>query len=207
MKGLLTKDFYMLKKHGIVFLGISVLFFVMSITTVQSMYFSYYSIAMISIFPITILAYDEAYKWNKYEAILPISRAIAVCEKYMLLIILVFPAILIECLIFRFAIGFSTDEILSLASLMLFCGLIAPIIIFPVTFRFGYTKGRLINILIIAILSATITIVNMKNISGGTMIEGKFTPMGDAFLFAFIAVVLFIISLICSIVLYKKREL
>jgi len=206
MKGLFVKDFIIIKKNGLILLFASALFFVLSIAAVQSMYFSYYSIALISLLPVTVMAYDEAYKWNKYEVLLPISRKLAVCEKYLLLIILVIPAILIECIIFCFALHFSFDNVLSLMYLMLFCGLIAPVIVLPVTFRFGYLKGKLTNILIVGILAASISIINMKNISGGTMIEGNFTPVQDAFLFAVIAVLMLIISLLISIFAYKKRE-
>ena len=206
MKGLLVKDFIMIKKHGTILLIVSALFFILSLAAVQSMYFSYYSVALISLLPVTILAYDEAYKWNKYEVILPVDKKLAVCEKYLLLIIFVIPAILIECLVFYFTLHFSLDNILSLMYLMLFCGLIAPIIVLPVTFRFGYLKGKLTNILIVGILAASISVINAKNISGGTLIEGNFTPVRDAFMFAVIAVVLFIISLLISANVYKKRE-
>lgn len=206
MKGLLIKDFKMAKKHGTILFLISAIFFFVALLSNQSMYFSYYSVAMLSIMPTTIMAYDETSKWNKIEAVLPISKSKIVIEKYIFVLICVVPAIVIECLLFYLIQNFSFSSILSLGYLMLFSGLIVPIIILPITFRFGYLKSKLIGGLIAGILTCSITVINMRNITGETMIDGYFTPQKDAFLVVVLTIVLMIISLGLSVVLYEKRE-
>lgn len=61
--------------------------------------------------------------------------------------------------------------------------------------------------IIIAVLASSITIINAKNISSGTLIEGAFTPQKNAFLFAVIAVIMIIVSILLSVNAYKKREI
>lgn len=188
-------------------LAISALFFAMSLFFGKSTYFLYYSIAMVSIIPINTIAYDEAYKWNKYELLLPISRVTVVCEKYLLLFIIIAPIILLEGVVFFFVFGFAISDILGLMSIMLFCGTVSPNVVFPVVFRFGYIKGRVMNMIIIAVLATSITVINAKNISSGTLIKGAFTPQKNVFLLAVIAVILIIVSVLLSVIAYKKREI
>ncbi len=207
MKGLLIKDFIIIKKHCLLSLAVSALFLAMSLFSGKSMYFLFYSIAMVSIIPINTIAYDEAYKWNKYELLLPVSRVTAVCEKYMLLFIIIAPVILFEGLVSFFVFGFQISDLLSLMSIMLFCGTMSPIVVFPVVYKFGYIKGKFINLIIIAVLASSITFINAKNISGGTLISGGFTPQKNTFLFAVIAVIMIIVSILLSVNAYKKREI
>ena len=66
MNGLLIKDLILIKKHNLGFFLVAAIFFALSVTQNTSMYFSYYSIAMISLTPIFTMAYDETYKWSKF---------------------------------------------------------------------------------------------------------------------------------------------
>ncbi len=207
MRGLLIKDFMIIKKHCLLLLAVSALFLAISMFSGKSTYFLYYSIAIVSIIPINTIAYDEAYKWNKYELLLPVSRVTVVCEKYLLLFIIITPVILLEGVVSFFVFGFDILDLLSLMSIMLFCGTMSPIVVFPVVYKFGYIKGRVINMIIIAVLASSITIINAKNISSGTLIEGAFTPQKNAFLFAVIAVIMIIVSILLSVNAYKKREI
>lgn len=207
MKGLLIKDLMIVKKQCVMLFGIALLFFIVSLVSGSSMYFSYYSIAILSVVAITVIAYDETYKWNKYELLLPISRTEIVCEKFILSMIFVLPMIFIESIVSLLFFGFELSKFFSLLSIMLFCGIVIPSVVLPIIFRFGYIKGKMINMIIIGIMAVAINLINMKNISGGTIIEGSFTPMKNAFMFAVIAVIIFTISLLISIKVYQKREL
>ncbi|MDE6723656.1 MAG: ABC-2 transporter permease, partial [Eubacterium sp.] len=129
MKGLLIKDFKFIKKHNFGFIIVSVLFLCIAAINSSSMYFAYYSGAMISLMPIFTMAYDEHYNWNKYEAVLPIKKSIIVLEKYVLLAIISVPAVMIEAFVFHYVKGLSMEHTASLAYLMLFVSLISPAIV------------------------------------------------------------------------------
>lgn len=206
MKGLLIKDFLLIKKHNISFLFVWVLFFGLSLLSETSMYFSYYSIAMISLMSVFTMAYDENSKWNRYEAILPIKESTIVLEKYILVSITTIPFIILETLAFYFVKELSVENTASLAYLMIFIGIICPAVTLPINFRFGYLKGKLINFIVIAVMAASVTAINMINSTGGTAVDSNFKPQADAFLFAVLAVILFIISFGLSVVLYRRRE-
>lgn len=206
MKGLIIKDFYLIKKHCMMLFAVSIIFLLISLFTLQSTYFLYYSVAMISIIPISIMAYDDGYKWNRYEIITPVSRKNIVSEKYILLLLLILPFVLAEGILFGILLKLNVMHIFSLLSLTLLCATISPIIIFPVIFRFGYIKGKIINMIIIAILAVFITFINMKNISGSTLIEGTFTPQKYTFIFSVITALLLAVSWLISIKFYSKRE-
>ncbi len=206
MKGLMIKDFYLIKKHCLALFAVSIIFLLISLFTPQSTYFSYYYVAMISIIPISLMAYDDGYKWNRYEIITPVSRKNIVSEKYILLLLLILPIVLAEGIFFGILLKLNILQIISLLSLMLLCGIISPIIIFPIIFKFGYIKGKIVNMIIIAILTAFITFINIINISGSTLIEGTFNPQKYTFVFSVIAVILLAVSWLISVRVYSKRE-
>lgn len=206
MKGLLIKDFYMIKRQFLLFLIVPVLFFFLSLYMGDSGYFSYYSVAILSILPISIIGYDEAYKWNKYEIILPVSRKSIVAEKYIFTLILVIPILLIESIIIMITFNWSAENIIHWISLTLFCGLIIPSIMLPVVMKFGYHKGKIINIIIIAILSSSIAIINITSISGENKLKGEFSPGSLTFIFAIAAIIIFAVSYLISSKIYSKRE-
>ena len=69
MKGLLYKDFLIIRKQFLRFLLVPAAFFVITLFMGKSLYFSYYAVAILSILPISILGYEENWKWHKYEII------------------------------------------------------------------------------------------------------------------------------------------
>lgn len=206
MKGLLIKDFKLIYKHGLSILVIAAFFCLIAVTGNSSLYFAYYSAALISLMPVITMSYDEAYKWNKYEAVLPIKKTAIVLEKYVLVAIIAIPIIVIEATILHFAKDLTIDKTASFAYLTLFISLLSPAIVLPINFRFGYLKGRWINIIVIAAMAGSITALNLRNNIGETALQGQFTPKPDAFLFAIVGCVLIIMSFIISNILYKKRE-
>lgn len=207
MKGLLVKDFIMIKKHCLMLLPIGLLFFIISaVSESSSMYFAYYSVAIFSMLPITVLAYDEMYKWNKYEILMPVGRTKIVFEKYIFLIIFVLPVILIESIVLAFAADLSASYTVSLISIMLFCGTISPVIVLPIIFKFGYLKGKIINIIMVSVMAVAVNVISMTNISEETLVSGEFEPQTNTFLFALAALLLMTVSLLVSIKVYKKRE-
>ena len=205
MKGLLIKDFYMAKKHSMILIVIAILFFAISLFG-KSIYFSFYPIAMISIVCINSLAYDDFYKWNKYEVVLPVSRVLAVLEKYLLLMIFILPSIIVSNLVFFLVFRYDLREMISLLSIMLFTGVMMPSVVFPLFFKVGYAKAKTLSVVLNGVIISSIVFINMRNISGDFLITGSFTPQKNTYLFAIAAIILLGISMMFSIKFYKKRE-
>ncbi|MCH5315230.1 MAG: ABC-2 transporter permease [Eubacterium sp.] len=213
MKGLLIKDLMITKKNCLSLFVISFGLFVISLISKMSVVYLYYSVAIVSIIPINTIAYDEAYKWNKYELLLPISKKTVVREKYLLSLTLVLPILLIERIIYVLVHNHSVTNILSLMPIMLFCGVIVPIVVLPIVFKFGYIKGRLIYLISLVVIASSISvaspisIISISESSGSIVLDVLFTPYKSAILFAVISVTLLLISYAISVRVYEKREI
>ena len=204
MKGLLIKDFYMAKKHFILFLIIPYVTLILSFVA-KSLFWANNFIFILSLIPVYIMAIDEMYKWNKYEAFLPISKASAVLEKYVLLLISILPYMLIYTILLIF---FKQDiqTIISEFSILLFMGTVIPSILLPIVFKSGYVKAKTITLVFIALYMAITVVINAESAQLNELIIGIYAPREKSYINAIIAVVLFGISMLLSISFYKKRE-
>lgn len=203
MKGLLIKDAILIKKYCILNFAISVLFFAISVMDSENILFALVSVVLISLIPITINAYDEQFKWNLFEAALPINRKTVVLEKYALLLILVLPVTVIYSLIGLIFNDFSFEEFLFNWSVMLFTGIITPCVTIPILLKFGYIKSRVISIVVIILFAAggagAASIVDLAEIP--TNISGP-VPL----ILILISAVIAFISYLISNAIYAKKE-
>ena len=197
MKGLLIKDAILIKKYCILNFAISVLFFAISVMDPENILFALVSVVLISRIPITINAYDEQFKWNLFEAALPINRKTVVLEKYALLLILVLPVTVIYSLIGLIFNDFSFEEFLFNWSVMLFTGIITPCVTIPILLKFGYIKSRVISIVVIILFAAggagAASIVDLAEIP--TNISGP------------VPLILILVSAVIAFISYLKRHL
>lgn len=204
MKGLLTKDALIIKKYCIYNFIITALFFVISIYSNNSSFFLYYSAAMISLIPITVFAYDEVAKWSRYEAILPMKKSVTVTEKYLLLLILVIPAVIIFGALSAVRNELNFNDAVINAGVIFISSSIAPCTAFPIIFKFGYLKGRIINVIIIAVMVAFITaLTSVKNTLEFENAEITINP----FIFIIIPFAILAISYLISLAIYKSKEI
>lgn len=204
MKGLLTKDALIIKKYCIYNILITIVFFAISIYSSNSSFFLYYSAAMISLIPITVFAYDEGAKWSRYEAILPIKKSVSVTEKYLLLLILVVPAVIIFGALSAVRNELNFNDAVINAGVIFISSSIAPCTAFPIIFKFGYLKGRILNIIIIAVMVAFITVLtSVKNTLDFENAEITISP----FVFIIIPFVILAISYLISLAIYKSKEI
>ena len=146
MKGLIIKDFKMIRHESIISLLIPTLFFIISMIGHNVMYFTCFSVMMFSLVPTMNIANDEKWKWDKYETVLPIKKEHIVLEKYIMLFLFVIPIILIESIIIYFITGYSANDMASLVSIMFLFGILSPAIILPVYYLFGYNTGRIVGV-------------------------------------------------------------
>lgn len=206
MKGLIIKDFKMMRHESIIPLIVPSVFFIISLIEHNSMYFSCFSVMMFALVPTLNIANDEKYKWDKYEAILPIKKEIIVLEKYIMVFIFVLPIIAIEALLFYFVKSYSADEILNLISSMLLFGLITPSLILPIYYKFGYNIGRIAGVPASIIIYSVFTAINLKENITGSIEETYFLAQINAPIYISAAIIITAVSILLSIIIYKRKE-
>lgn len=127
-------------------------------------------------------------------------------EKYIMLFLFVIPIILIESIIIYFITGYSANDMASLVSIMFLFGILSPAIILSVYYLFGYNTGRIVGVPINVIIYILFFAVSMKNSTTDSIIHREFLPQANPIAFSITAVALICISIIISIMVYKKKE-
>ncbi len=196
----------MMRHDSIIGIMIPTLFFIISLFGGNIMFFTVMSVMMFALVPTLNIANDERYKWDKYEAVLPIKREHIVLEKYILLLIFILPIIAAEALIIYFIKDCSTNEMLTIISSMLFFGLITPSIVLPLYFLFGYNTGRMAGVPVSAIIYIVFMVVSMKNSTTDNIVKSEFLYNANTPLIFSLGIIIISISIILSIIIYKRKE-
>ena len=84
MKGLLLKDFYMTVKYYKMSILMDIMFIAVSFLSKDNLSFLIFPVIISGVTPITLLGYDEKFKWTKYSGALPYSKAQIVSAKCLL---------------------------------------------------------------------------------------------------------------------------
>lgn len=201
MKGLLLKDFYVLKKELRAFLFIVVFFTAFSFLGDNNSFFMFYGLIMLPIVNISLISYDERSHWDSFLETTPVSRSTAVTEKYLLnllLLLLWSPVVLAVYLVQAANLGNPVQAICICAYMALFF----PAVIYPFIFALGSEKGRFAYfIFIFAAMAAIAAGVSLMD-------RGAFVIPDELSLILLLPpVVIYLISWRLSIALYKKRSL
>lgn len=207
MKGLLIKDFYMTVKYCRTYMLILLAFIGASCFSSNQVFFLFYPSLLAGLVPVTLISYDEREKWNVYAMTLPCSKTEIVTSKYLMglffeLIILVLSG---AAQAVRMVIGGSFDSVqyLSLLVAMFFIGLLAPSLLLPFIFKFGVEKGRIAYYILIVGICVAATLL----VGSGFNFSMYLSAVWTLVVIAVAAVLIFTISWLLSVALYKKREL
>ena len=214
MKGLLLKDFYMIRKYCIFYL---IIIFGLGFLTVFSSNTSMgaFPCLLAGMLPTTIHAYDEKEKWTKYSGALPYTKIQLVSVKYIYSLILGGITILWLDLVGTVAVLYQTGSLPTLGHLafwtslyMLVCAFIS--LCMPFIFKLGVEKGRFVYMIIGGICGVTsVFFVNANdilNLNGAHQIGNSPNVFG-VFIMTVLAVAAFAISWILSIAMYQKRDI
>ena len=135
MTGLILKDFFTLKKT-LIYMVVVILLFNGIYTTAGNSHFSdfFISVMVVSIL-ISTMSYDEYYHWDRYAAILPVSRRQIVGAKYITAFLL-FAAGSLLSLALTVGITFFQGRRYSLEDLVIFAwsilvGMIGAAVVLP----------------------------------------------------------------------------
>ena len=210
MIGLLYKDMIYMKNMWKTVLLFAVFFIVFSF--VQSNTISAISFISIMIggnFSMLPFSYDNYSKWNEYQYAFPVSKKTVVCSRYLFGLVLFGICLLlnvvglllvqIEILLFTRPYAPITIQYVSAEILPLFFIPIMQAISFPLMYRFGAEKGRLYVICAIAVIIAIV--MSVMKIWGGEII----TYSSVLITLASMAVVLYVLSMLLSICIEKKK--
>ncbi|MDE6729964.1 MAG: ABC-2 transporter permease [Oscillospiraceae bacterium] len=165
MKGLLLKDFYMMKSYLKAYLFLIPIFWIISIFAETISFMTFYSCLLTAMIPISLQVYDEKEHWSCYSCTLPYSSRQLVSVKYLLNLItmlLNLVAVLIcqSVRMLRFS-EFDLQELLSMGIPGLLISLLPSIFILPFIFKFGAEKAQFAYLLTGAIIGITFAIITM----------------------------------------------
>lgn len=209
MKGLLLKDWMLMKKRGAIFLMILVVYFFVGLMGTDTMVFGYMIVVLAPMLVISTFSYEEAVKWNMMAAVLPISRKKQVQGRFLTALIAIGLSTLVCLLQNGICFLKNTDpEIMKVSLLILLLFLSATLIYISVTFTliywFGAEKGRYVMIFGAVLIGALLG--GSGAISGSLMENWQRTlSIGSLVLFA-ISVLLFFICYLISARIYEKKD-
>lgn len=208
MSGLLLKEFYMAWKYCRLHLVITVLFLGLAMfSSSDNLFLLVYPCALASFIPVTLQSYDTQSRWNVYFETLPTSRAQYVSAKYLIGLILGEFLLALTGLSQLLAMKLSGEgslyQLLSLLSSLQFLAIAPPALCLPLIFNWGVEKGRILFLVMIGIVfggSAALAL--------GVEDWGSFSLPGNLSVWLLLgAVVLYALSWVLSIRLYRTREL
>lgn len=184
MKGLLYKDFCLLKGYAKNFVMFIVVFFAISLLNIaneggSSIITTLSVIVMILVLmmPITVVSVDENAKWNTTALTMPLSRKILVIEKYIFsgIMILIGASLGFAIGVLKVVLnGGSIAEFAIAITALIIAGVIIHSIYYPLIFKLGVEKARIFFMaicflpMLIGIVANQIKLTEKINFTGVT---------------------------------------
>ncbi len=153
MKGLLIKDFKLMKMQKNFFIFIVLIALAMSAINQNMAFVVGYMTMIIPMFASSTVSYDEFDNGYAFLFTLPISRRIYVLEKYFFAALLALMSLMLSAVLcigaWFFGLQFALTEALITASCVFAAALIFQSILIPVQLKFGAERSRIALICII----------------------------------------------------------
>ncbi len=208
MKGLLLKDWYMMKKYCRYYLFVSIGFIILSMMSSGNMFFVFYPCLLCGMIPVNLLGYDERSRWLQYSETMPYTKRQIVSSKYLIglgtqVAILIITGIA-QAIRMSISGTFVLGEYLVLLMLLLIMSLLASSITLPFMFKLGVEKGRMAYYVMIGIVCAG-SIISSNLLSNGLQSEIKLN--GILPIICLVGIGIYALSWYLSVVFYKKREI
>lgn len=160
MKGMILKDLYTMRSYLRTMGFMFVFYLVLGMTTGNTGFFAGFVGVLCIIMSISSFSYDQAAQWDVYGASLPISRRQMVGAKYLLALLLAFVGMVVSAISYLlFALvthNGGLNDTLSSALGAGCSGILMVGLIFPVIYRFGVEKSRLVMLIFGACVMAVI---------------------------------------------------
>lgn len=208
MKGLLLKDWYMMKKYCRYYLFISIGFIILSMMSSGNMFFIFYPCLLAGMIPVNLLGYDERSRWTEYVGTLPYTKTQIVSAKYLIGLFTQIALLTVICITqgVKMSIegNFILKEFLMLMMLLLIMASVASSLTLPFVFKYGVEKGRAAYYVMIGVVCAGSIIATTIFKKG---LQNEIQPNAFLPVFCLIGVGIYALSWYLSIVFYKTREI
>ncbi len=208
MKGLLLKDWYMMKKYCRYYLFVSIGFIILSMMSSGNMFFVFYPCLLCGMIPVNLLGYDERSRWTEYFGTLPYTKTQIVSAKYLIGLFTQIAMLIVTGIAqaLRMSINntFQLKEYVVLMMLLLIIASITSSICLPFMFKWGVEKGRIAYYFMIGIVCAG-SIISSSLLFKEMQTEIKLN--GILPIICLVGIGIYALSWYLSIVFYKKREI
>ena len=223
MKGLVYKDLLALKQSMMTTAAIMVLYIVMGIMSSDgSTLFCVMAGVMNMMIPLTCAAYDEQCGWDSFGNALPVSRTKTVLARYCTGMVVMLATLLLVAaaqVIMMFTGNSAMDWSVYIAVVLISLQINA--VMNPIVYKFGVQKSRFVMIAvflvptiifsaiaILAITSKNDLVINIVD-SIGSFIDSLAQIPDIVLMLVILAVftVMYVLSILLSISIYKKKDL
>lgn len=206
MKGLLLKDWYMVKKYCRAYLVIAAVFIAASFVS-DDMFFVFYPCLLCGMIPVNLLGYDERSCWLRYSRTLPYTKTQIVSVKYLIGLLAQVTMLIVTGIAQGIKMGingiFSLNDFIVLMLLVLPVATLTSAIILPFIFRLGVEKGRIIYYVMVGLASGAGVVAS--GLFRGQL-QAEIQPNTLLTVLAIVGVGAYILSWYLSVIFYKKRE-
>lgn len=207
MKGLLLKDWYMIKKDcGICFV-IAAVFFAAYLINDSDTYLStfvFFPCLLCGMIPITLLGYEESSRWTQYCGALPYTETQIVSAKYLIGLFSQLAMLIVigleQAIKLSIHSNFVLKEFLMFMWPIIITAILINAILLPSIFKLGVEKGRIVYYIVGGIMAGAAILFR--------------TPFSDEHALTVLLTVLsfigtggYIFSWYLSIVFYKQRTI
>lgn len=208
MKGLLLKDWYMMKKYCRSYLLIAAVFIAVSLFSNDNLFFVFYPCLLCGMIPVNLLGYDERSRWMQYSGTLPYTKAQIVSAKYLIGLFAQVTMLIVtgiaQSIKMTVAGNFVLGEFVVLILLMLIIATLTSSISLPFIFKLGVEKGRTAYYVMIGFVCGA-SVLAASFFRGQLVAEVQ--PDAIHATLAVIGVGVYILSWYLSVVFFKKREI
>ncbi len=207
MKGLLLKDWYMMKKYCRYYLFVSIGFIILSMISSGNMFFVFYPCLLCGMIPVNLLGYDERSRFTEYVGTLPYTKTQIVSAKYLIGLFTQIAMLIVICAAQGVKMGiegtFVMKEFLVLMMLLLVMASVASSLTLPFIFKYGVEKGRGAYYVMIGVVCAG-SIIATTIFKEGLQNEIQLNAVLP--IACIVGVAIYVVSWCLSIMFYKKRE-
>ena len=210
MKGLLLKDFCILKKQ-IKLMVVFVIFYAIWAVAAKMPTMMGTMVILLSIMmPISSMSYDEAGQWYRYAFSLPIPRRTLVLSKYVLGFLVSLGGLVVSAIgnIIILALTNGENALESWLTIIGFLelGVIFLSIIIPILFKYGVEKGRLLIVVIAVIPSLLVALLGSTLKTSGTLMPSAELLQAILYSSPLFTLAIFLISFRISVGICRKKE-
>ena len=210
MKGLLLKDFCILKQQMKLMVVVVIFYAIWAVAAKMPTLMGTMVILLSIMMPISSMSYDEAGQWYRYAFSLPIPRRTLVLSKYVLGFLVSLGGLVVSAIgnIIILALTNGENALESWLTIIGFLelGVIFLSIIIPILFKYGVEKGRLFIVVIAVIPSLLVALLGRTLKTSGTLMPSAELLQAILYSSPLFTLAIFLISFRISVGICRKKE-